>query len=253
VNYDDETLMAYADGELDEARRAEISAAVEKDPELARRVAAHRALRAQVAGAFATVTEQPVPDRLRAAARAPLDAMTARESRPRGNVVQFPARGSSGPRTPWRAREWTAMAASLVLGGLIGWQFMSRSAGDFGTERGVVVARGGLATALDTQLASEQADDASVRIGLSFRASDGAYCRSFVSSASSMAGLACKAGPQWRIEVVNAVEAGGPIRQAATLPPAVLQAIEARGGSEALDASAEKAARDAGWIQPSGS
>ena len=50
MNYDDETLMAYADGELDEVLAAEIAAAIEREPELARRVERHRALRA--AGQF---------------------------------------------------------------------------------------------------------------------------------------------------------------------------------------------------------
>src|SRR5690349_18699227 len=123
MNYDEETLMAYADGEFDESKRAEIAAAVEKDPELARRVAKHRALRTEVAGAFSSVMDQPVPDRLLAAARGPRDgeaaaAAPARETKSRGNVVQFPSRGSRAPGAPWRAREWTAMAASLVLGGL---------------------------------------------------------------------------------------------------------------------------------------
>jgi anti-sigma factor RsiW len=70
VNYDDEILMAYVDGERDERLSAEISAAMERDPALARRVERHRALRAKVAGAFTTVLDQPVPERLRAAARA---------------------------------------------------------------------------------------------------------------------------------------------------------------------------------------
>jgi anti-sigma factor RsiW len=153
VKYDEETLMAYADGELDEETRAEITAAVEQDPELARRVAQQRALRAQVAGAYSDVLDQPVPDRLRAAARGPLGneaqatQVQARETRPRGNVVQFPARGARAPGAPWRAREWTAIAASLVLGGVISWQFMSRSMGDIASRGGVLLASGELARA----------------------------------------------------------------------------------------------------------
>ena len=38
MTYDDETLMAYADGELDDARQAEIDAAISRDPDLARRM-----------------------------------------------------------------------------------------------------------------------------------------------------------------------------------------------------------------------
>jgi hypothetical protein len=249
VNYDDEILMAYADGELDEAKRAEIAAAIAQDPGLAQRVERHRALRAEVAGAFAPVMDQPVPQRLRDAARSTQPgAAPSRPEAPRGNVVQFPARGSRAPGAPWRAREWTAMAASLVLGGLIGWQFMARSAGDFATEGGAVVARGGLARALDAQLASNQPADAEVRIGLTFESTDGAYCRSFVARASSTAGLACHADGQWRIVTTSAVDAAsGEIRQATTMPPAVLQAIEEHMRGDALDAQGEAAAREAGW------
>lgn len=252
MNYDDEILMAYADGELDEARRAEIAAAIEKDPELARRVAQHRALRTEVAGAFATVLDQSVPDRLSSAARggrAAADNQAARvPAPPRGNVVQFPSRGARTTGPAWRGREWTAMAASLVLGGLITWQFMARSAGDLATEGGAVVARGELAEALDSQLASQQAADAAVSIGLTFRSGAGVYCRSFVSRAAGTAGLACHEGGQWRIAVTQSVEIDtGDIRQAATLPPAVLQAIESRISGEALDAGGEQAARDSGW------
>jgi hypothetical protein len=249
MTYDDETLMAYADGELDEARRAAISTALEQDPELARRVAAHRALRTEVAGAFSSVIDQPVPDRLRAAAHGPASAEPVRDPKPRGNVVQFPSRGSRAPGAPWRAREWTAMAASLVLGGLIGWQFMARSAGDVTTQGGALVASGDLALALDTQLASTQSDDASVRIGLTFKNKDGGYCRSFVSRASSAAGLACHAGAGWQLAFTEAIDpqAGG-VRQAASeLSPSLLKAVEVRIDGGTLDAAAEKLARDAAW------
>ena len=120
MKYDDETLMAYADGELDAAQRAEIDAAIAQDPGLALRVEEHRALRARVAGAFARVLDQPVPGAARAAAR-----VGARPTSARGNVVQFPARGARAPSPPWRAREWIAMAASLLLGVLLSWRFLA--------------------------------------------------------------------------------------------------------------------------------
>ena len=65
----DETLMAYADGELDSAARASVEAAMQEDPEIGRRVARHRALREAMQGAFSTVLNEPVPDRLIQAAR----------------------------------------------------------------------------------------------------------------------------------------------------------------------------------------
>ena len=55
MKYDDETLMAYADGELDAAQRAQIDAAIAQDPGLALRVQEHKALRARMTGAFSRV------------------------------------------------------------------------------------------------------------------------------------------------------------------------------------------------------
>ena len=59
MKYDDETLMAYADGELDAAQRAQIDAAIAQDPGLALRVQEHKALRARMTGAFSRVLDSP--------------------------------------------------------------------------------------------------------------------------------------------------------------------------------------------------
>jgi len=247
VNYDDEMLMAYADGELDEVLRAEISAAITRDPVLARRVEAHRALRAEVAGAFATVLKQPVPEQLAARARGAAPAAAAEA--PRGNVVQFPARTTRPPSTPWRAREWLAMAASLVLGVFITWKLLTpRDATLVAVRDGTMVARGALAYALDRQLASQQTGAEPVLIGLTFKTPEGQYCRSFTVTAAGTAGLACRTSSEWRIPVIDVAPAsGGDLRRASAPPPVVLQAIDARITGEALDAAAEENARNAGW------
>ena len=88
-----------------------------------------------------------------------------------------------------------------------------------------------------------------MRIGLTFKARDGSYCRSFALSPSGTSGLACRAGGEWRIPVTASADAaGGDFRQAAgSIPPAVMQAIEARIAGDALTAPDETKARDAGW------
>lgn len=242
MNYDDETLMAYADGELDAALRAEIAAAVERDPQLARRVDRHRALRADVAGAFASVLDDPVPERL-------LEAARGRPAAPRGQVVQFPGRPTPVSRTPWRAREWMAMAASVLLGIAISWRFFAPGDGLMGSADGALVARGELATALERQLASDQSRDGAVLIGLTFQDRQGGYCRSFLVRSSGTAGLACRAGEEWRIPVTTATEvpADDVAQAAGTIPPTVLSAIESRIEGGPLDAQGEEAARLAGW------
>jgi hypothetical protein len=240
VNYDDDTLMAFADGELDDVLNAEISSAIERDPALARRVERHRALRARVAGAYASVLEQPPPERLLAAAGG---------SQRRTEVLQFPARTAPAEARRWGTREWASLAASLVLGMLLSWQFIAPSRRAMVTaSNGALVASGALARALDSQLASTQRPEDPVQIGLTFRAQDGSYCRSFTLKRAATAGLACRASGEWRIPVTAAAaspEAG--VRQASSPPPAVLSAIEARIAGEALDAAGEENARLGGW------
>lgn len=251
MSYEEETLMAYADGELDAAQRAEIEAAMKQDPALAARVAKHGALRANVAGAFATVLQQPVPERLRAAAGGGAVSTSPAAAPSRGSVVQFPSRGTPAPRAPWRAREWVAMAASLVLGIVVTWQVMQRPENpDFITaSNGALVARGALAKALDEQLASQQDRGGAVVIGLSFEARGNSYCRTFTLRGSATAGLACRSGSEWQIPVTTAVEIpSGEMQQVATpIPPAVMQAIETRISGDTLDVQGEEQARAKGW------
>jgi hypothetical protein len=247
VNYDDETLMAYADGELDASLRAEIAAAIDRDAGLARRVERQRALRIKVADAFAPVLEQPVPERLRAVALAGAKEGAATTEPARGKVLQFPA---PAPRTPWRAREWLAMAASVVLGVAISWRvFAPGESNLMAASGGALVARGALASALDQQLASEPGRDGAVLIGLTFKTRDGGYCRNFTVRASRTAGLACRVESEWQIPLAVAAEipAGGVQQAGGAIPPAILQAIEARIAGEPLDAAGEQNARRSGW------
>ncbi|HEU4778471.1 MAG TPA: hypothetical protein VFS58_01180 [Steroidobacteraceae bacterium] len=249
MNYDDETLMAYADGELDAKTRSEIAAAVEKDPELAHRVEKHRALRARVSGAFEKVLDQSVPERLAQIARG--GAGSASESAAsRGKVLQFPTRTAHAPVTAWHAREWIAMAASLMLGLFLSWRIFAPAESELlvaGND--ALMAGGALAHALDNQLASEQRGAEPVLIGLTFKAREGNYCRSFVLSESRTAGLACRAGPGWQVSATDSapLPQGGMQQASSALTPAILRAIEARADGEALDAEAEKSAQLSGW------
>jgi len=247
MNYDDETLMAYADGELDASRRAEIDAAIAGDPALARRIEQHRALRRDVSSAFSTVLDQPVPERLENAARGGKMPVATPS---RGKVLQFPTRTARAPSPPWRAREWTAMAASLVVGVLLSWRFFeSADSGVVVAGKDALVARGALARALDSQLASEQRGAEPVLIGLTFKARDGDYCRSFVMRATRTAGLACRVGSGWQVTATDSsVLPQGELQPASSaLTPALLRVIEARADGAALDAEAEQSARLSGW------
>ena len=245
MTFSEETLSAYADGEVDAATRAALEAALATDPQLAQRVARQRALRARVRDAFTPVLEEPVPERLLASVRGAASGQRA------GNVVRLERR----PRARWTWPQWGAMAASLVVGLLLGPLLLRPSApqAPLETSGGRVLASGALARALSQQLASAQPPDAPVAIGVSFRARSGGYCRTFVLHESqSLAGLACREGPAWRVVALAQSEspgaAGGGYRQASSaLPPAVGSTLDELIAGEPLDAAAETAARAAGW------
>src|SRR6185312_8053109 len=125
---------------------------------------------------------------------------------------------------------------------------------------GQVLASGALAQALSDQLASTQAADAPVRIGVSFKSKAGAFCRTFtLHEATALAGLACRDHDDWRVQMLaqNAQaeaetnSAGSGYRQAGSqVPRSILQAVEDNIAGDPLDAHAEAAARDQHWSGP---
>lgn len=243
MKFSDETLMAYADGELDPATRSAVERAIRADPTLAAKVRQHTAMRSNVFAAFAPIADEPVPPRLTAATRS-------------GKVIQLnTARAARTEATQekrrWSWAEWGGIAAALIVGvlaggaGVIGLQEQPPLAA---TSGGALLAQGDLAEALSTQLAGVTAQGAQVKIGVSFEAKDGGYCRTFMMGAS--AGLACQNGAEWKVPVMAqaAQGAAGEYRQAGSeMPPMVLDAIDERIVGQTLDATAEEAARARGW------
>ena len=244
MSFSDETVMAYADDELDAASCAALEAAMATDPQLARRVARQRALRVRLRAALDPVLDEPLPERLLATVRSvPARGQAA-------NVVAL--KRHAAPRWSWP--QWGAIAASLVGGALLGPLLWRTPAGAVLVSRdGQVLASGALARALTEQLASNQPPGAPVQIGVSFRARSGEYCRTFVlRDESALAGLACRAHQAWRLEVL----AHGPAPPAAAtgyrpagsaLPAGVAHTLDELIAGEPLDAGAEAAARARGW------
>ncbi|MBS0366381.1 MAG: hypothetical protein JSR67_11240 [Proteobacteria bacterium] len=243
MTFSDETVMAYVDGELDEADRAAVEAAMRDNADLARRVERQRALRTRLQDHFKPVLSEPIPPRL-------LDALAARGApRPSGSIVALRPRA----RAHWSWREWGAMAASLVAGALIA-PFIWRGAGSSEVElqQGQLLAAGTLGTALTRQLASEPSAGAAIQIGISFPSRTDSYCRTFVlRQHDSLAGLACHESEGWRIMALGAVArpgTAGPYRQAASeMPGGIAHAVDEMIAGQTLDAAAERAARARGW------
>ncbi|MGN5376506.1 anti-sigma factor family protein [Sphingomonas hankookensis] len=225
MTIDPETLAAYADGELDPLSAKRVERAIADDPALAAEVERHRALTARLRGSFAGLDAQPMP--------AGVAALFARD-----NVVAFPA----AKPAPKPQRWWGAIAASLVAGLLLG-QMVPRSGSDLGFEGGTAVAQGKLARALDTQLASTQGAQASVKIGITFRDRAGALCRTFETGTTG--GIACAGdkGP-WRVQALQggAEATTTAYAQAGSPMAAVLAQAQAMAAGDPLDAAGEAAA-----------
>lgn len=225
---DDETLMAFADGELAGEQRAAIEAVLATDTALRERLVAHQNLRAKLSNAFDAALAEPVPARLSAAAQ-----------QRSADVVSLAERR----QIKWSGREWGAMAASIAAGLLIGVGVMNTQAPMIAAANGGLEARGALAQALDTQLASDE--PGVVRIGLSFVSQDGGYCRTFNMTRSDTSGLACRNDDGWTI-AMTAQGGSGEVRMAAA-PEAILAAVDAMIVGEPLDQPAEEQARAQDW------
>ena len=244
MSFSDETLRAFAEGQLDDITRHEVELAMRLNPDIADRVDMHRARRSNVFTAFSPARSGEVPQRLQATARS-------------GKVVHLdsvrPVRTAPPPlaKARWSWPEWGALAGTLITGVLAG-SLLLRSGGDSRAlalidNDGPLRARGALAEALAAQQ-SGAPGEGQVRVGQSFLARDGSYCRSFMMPRT--AGLACFEGNEWKIQLMvdNADVSTGAYRPAdAVMPAAVLGAIEERITGTPLDANAERAAQQQGW------
>ena len=271
MRFSDETLMAFADGELDAATRATIQAAISQDADLAQRVEHHQAIRNDVFAAFAPIVDEPVPARLKLAAAQTTSTSASAAIKTTNNVLQFNAAKNKDalkkPTSGWSWQQLGGLAAMLVVGvmvGKFGWQDetnLSPNGGMLASVNGQVTAQGKLAQALTQQLASAPATDSTVKIGVSFLSKEGQFCRSFLAEDGTQnpgfSGLACKqkTGNDWQIAVLAQTDKpatgndqNGQYRQAAAeMPAAVLQAIDQRIADQALDAAAERAAQRHAW------
>jgi hypothetical protein len=245
----EDKIIAYVDGELAPEDRAEVEAAAAAEPEVAAALAQHQALRRRLAGVHADVLEESVPAHLEALIRA---AGPRPES---AEVVDLAARRAQRTKSALRggARPWALLAAGFAAGAVITGLFAGRPAELYATHGHVLVAEGRLARALDRDLASDpKSASGQVRVGLSFKARDGGYCRTFVTEAEApMAGVACRKGQAWAIRtaVFNPpAPPEGDYRTAASAAPApVLSAVQDLIDGAPLDAQAEARARARGW------
>ncbi|HEX9391241.1 MAG TPA: hypothetical protein VF928_08025 [Usitatibacteraceae bacterium] len=257
MNYSDESLMAYVDGEVDGDMRRAIDAAMAADPALAARVAQQRALVNQLRAAYGPVVAEPIPARL---------LETVHQAVPVSDRIAAPGKvfnldGARAKKAVPAASGWSwqmlgGIAASLVIGVMLGRGSMpAGDAGMISAHDGQLLARGTLAAALDAQPAGDAGGAGPVKIGLSYSAKSGAYCRAFMLKDGAGAGLACRDQGAWRIQLLTREKTGGQTgagyRMAGSaLPESILRLIDADIAGEALDTTGEQAAIQRGWQAP---
>jgi anti-sigma factor RsiW len=215
--FDDATLMAFADGELAPALAARVAAAVAQDPAAAARVALFRDTRTVLRAAAARPLD-PVPDALMARVRATLD--------------------SAGPATPAPARvvplaahrpsrvAATALAASLALAiGAAGGFLLARgpsapakqAAGPgAGTPIPLLAALGAadVAAALSSAPSGELRTVAAGELVpvATFLSGTGETCREFTlagADGDTVTAVACHGGDGWDLRLAMVAEAAG--------------------------------------------
>jgi hypothetical protein len=230
----DEELIAYVDGELAGEAARRIETTMTADVVLRTRIETLRQQREQLRASFEAVMDAPVPERLRSA------ALTGAASW-RFRLREYLGSAGDGPSF---ARMAAVAAAALIVGVVAG-----RMSGDLGVTEApgdALVARGALATSLETRLAGDPAPGP--RMGVSFKNKKGANCRTFATA--GMAGIACKANDGWRIAALSTSEAPGTGDfQAAgsAMPPLIRSTVEQMIDGPPFDAAAERRARDRGW------
>lgn len=268
----DETLMAFADGLLDEAQTRAIAQRLAEDPALRARLEPFLVTGRPLARLYEQSLGATLPDRL-------IDAVL---STPAASTTHQPARK---PEAAPRAASWFAwpgllrfaapLAAGLVVGGLTGWLAFAEWGETSSAPGGLLIAtargnfaRGALADALETApsgklhaIGNETAGSVVILPRLSFLNAEGRPCRHYTAEADAMAfdGVACRTAPgTWRVDVhapspgvrLSAARATTAVRPANTPvePPAVVGgALDKIMASDAMTSAEEEKWLRSGW------
>jgi hypothetical protein len=256
TNIPDELLTAYVNGELDEAARARIEQAISQDARVAQRVAQQRALKGRLRNVFEGILREPALRRTVNGSRPEAPAGPAQ-------VIDLARVRAARARRPERRRlsiprrATTAIAASLIAGvgaGLL-IQRLLASAVPVEYRDGALIASGLLNRSLNEQVSGLTPTSTAVRVGQSFHAKAGGYCRTFtLDNGHALAGLACREQRQWRVLTLLGTDVAASAGSAqlfrlssSTLPAPLLAAINERTTGEALDAAGESKARRSDW------
>ncbi|MDU0361174.1 hypothetical protein RWK44_12260 [Rhizobium sp. 25PS6] len=191
-DFDDETLMAFADGELDETQSRALEEALADNEALCERLAVFLDSRRLVGDALKPLIDEPVPEALLASVRRMADE--ARRQTPQDNVVSFRPKQQQQTMRRWLV----PVAASLVaiVTGIVGFALgrIVPSASNSGAE---------IAAVLDREVSGRDVTlpfpETVLHVVASFRDERGELCREYElkQPKSSTLTVACRQNGAW--------------------------------------------------------
>jgi len=242
----DETLMSYADGELDAAEAGHVAERARRDPDLARRLARFTRTRDLLRAAGAARSENPLPEGFEARMS---DAIAACHATGNKVTSRGARRTARGPRSAWLP---AAAAACLALAvGLAGGYRLGQPGAPEGVAGGLARLDGGVAEALASLPSGETArldDGREIAPVASFEGAGGALCREFELSAEGRrtVSIACAGENGWSLRFAMDTGGAGRDAYAPASSPEVLEAYYMSSGASAPlspEAEAEALAR----------
>ncbi|WP_333712196.1 hypothetical protein [Yoonia sp.] len=221
-DFEDETLMAYADGELDAGTAQAVAAAAAADPALARRIEMFATTGSLLGELGRSRPLEPVSSDLEARVRAMLGAESA-------TATVVPFRSPASAPVAWRP---AAIAAGLALAvGLAGGYFASQQSGGQGATGLSIASLGApaIARTLDEVPSGERVaiEGGEIATIASFRNADGEFCREFEfdrADSNTVVSVACRTEAGW--EARFAVVATSP-DETGYAPASSLQTLDA--------------------------
>jgi len=222
MELNDETLMAFADGELDPGQAELVARAVQSDPQLAARVAVFRQSRVALSQAFSLPAADasagdPLADRIRAL------AADAKAQPGPGKVVSLASRRRQVPF--WQV----PLAASVALALGLGAGTLFQPVPTQQVMAGTILQDPGLDQTLSTLPSGQRkalASGAEVALIATFRNGDGGLCREFeydLPSGLTTVAVACRADQLWDVQLAIAADAGA----SGYAPASSLEALDA--------------------------
>ena len=191
-DFDDETLMAFADGELDETQSRALEEALASNEALCERLAVFLDSRQLVGDALKPLIDEPVPQALLASVGRMADEV--RHQKPQDNVVSFRPKQQQQTMRRWLV----PVAASLVaiVTGVVGFTLgrINPSASNSGAEIAAVLDRE--VSGRDVTLSSPETV---LHVVASFRDERGELCREYElkQPKSSTLTVACRQNGVW--------------------------------------------------------